>query len=221
MGQRLELGPITCIHYEYEREGQRRTADNFFIWGAPPDEVAAIIAEYHPTGNNQLFVVTDRPNLANEYMFAGFSALTPGNYLMAHSLDEVPRIIVPEELSTHIASTAGETMFLNVLEGADLVRMEDVLDPDLQFYYCVRGSQPVAMARNGRIGPDFSWISHVYTKPESRGQGLATILMSRIMSDCRVAGDRFSLLLATEPAHRLYQRLGYQDLAPVLNFHLP
>lgn len=221
MGQRLELGPITCIHYEYNWEGQQRTADNFFIWKVPPKEVAAIIAEYHPTGDNQLFVVSDRPNLANEYMFAGFSALTPGNYLMDHSLDEIPQNLIPADHSIHLASTAGETMFLNVLEGAELVPMEDVLNPNLQFYYCLRGSQPVAMARNGRIGSDLSWISHVYTKPECRGQGLASILMSRIMSDCRAAGDRSSMLLATEPAHRLYQRLGYQDLAPVLNFHLP
>lgn len=221
MGRRLELGPITCIHYEYEWEGQRRTADNFFIWGVPPKEVEAIIAEYHPTGDNQLFVVSDSPGLVNEYMFAGFSALTPGNFLMINSLDEIPQSLIPADHSIHLASTAGETMLLNVLEGADLVPMEDVLDPNLQFYYCLRGSQPVAMARNGRIGPDLSWISHVYTKPECRGQGLATILMSRIMSDCRVTGDRFSMLLATEPAHRLYRRLGYQDLAPVLNFQLP
>jgi GNAT superfamily N-acetyltransferase len=220
MGQRLELGPITCIHYDYEWEDQRRSADNFFIWGVPPKEVAAIITEYHPTGNNQLFVVMDRAGLANEYLSAGFSALTPGNYLMAHSLDIVPEFPLPAVHSIHLASTAGETMYLNVIDGANLVLMEDVMDPNLQFYYCLQGSQPVALARNGRIGPNLSWISHVYTKPECRGQGLATSLMSRIMSDCQAAGDRFSLLLATEPAHGLYQRLGYQDLAPVLNFRL-
>lgn len=221
MGQRLELGPITCIHYDYEWEDQQRSADNFFIWGVPPREVAAIIAEYQPAGAHQLFVVSDRHGLAHEYMLAGFSALTPGNYLMAHPLDEIPQNLIPSEHSIHLASTAGETMFFNVIDGANLVLMEDVLDPNLHFYYCLWESQPAAMARNGRIGPDLSWVSHVYTKPESRGKGLATSLMSRIMRDRRAAGDRFSLLLATEPAHLLYQRLGYQDLAPVLNFHLP
>ncbi len=221
MGQRLELGPITCVHYDYKWEDQRRKVDNFFIWGVPPGEVAAIIAEYGPADDHLLFAVMDKPGLANEYMFAGFSALTPGNYLMAHSLDLIPQKPLPLEHSIHLASTAGETMFINVIEGADFVLMEDVLDPNLQFYYCLRGSEPVAMARNGRIGPDLSWISHVYTKPDYRGLGLASVLMSQIISDCLDAGDRFSLLLATEPAHGFYQRLGYQDLAPVLNFHLP
>lgn len=220
MGHRLELGPITCIHYDYEWEGLRRSAENFFIWGVPPSEVAAILAEYGPAEDHELFVVMDRPGLANEYMIAGFSALTPGNYLMAHSLDAIPKKPLPLKHSIHLASTAGETLFLNVIEGADFVLMDDVLDPNLQFYYCLRGSQPVAMARNGRIGPALSWISHVYTRPDFRGQGLAFVLMSQIMTDCRDAGDRSSLLLATEPAHSLYQRLGYQDLAPVLNFHM-
>lgn len=221
MGQRLELGPITCIHFDYEWEGQRRSADNFFIWGAPAGEVASIIAEYGPAEDHLLFVVVNRPDLVNEYMLAGYSALSPGNYLMAHSLVAIPQRPLPLEHSIHLASTAGETMLLNVIEGAEFVLMEDVLDPNLQYYYCMGGSQPVALARNGRIGPQLSWISHVYTKPGSRGHGLASILMSQILNDCRDRGDRFSLLLATEPAFGLYQRLGYEDLAPVLNFHLP
>ena len=109
-------------------------------------------------------------------------------------------------------------MDLNTIDGADLTLAEDVYDPSLVFYYALVDQRPVAMARVGRKKPGAGWVSHVYTAPDYRGRRLASALMSRVLAEQVVAGDRLSLLLATENAHAIYRRLGYLDVAPVLNF---
>ncbi len=74
------------------------------------------------------------------------------------------------------------------------------------------------MARVARLEAGVSWVSHVYTAPAVRGKGLASSVMTHVLAQQKEAGDEFSLLMATPEAHNLYRRLGYIDLAPVLNF---
>ncbi len=211
-------GPLIHVRYEYMREGQAHRTDNFFAYQAPPDDVIAAVNACHPSADHQLFVIADQPGLVMAYMASGCSAHTPGHYLMAHPLTDIPTGLAREE--TRRATSAEEAQSLNEIEGADLVLAEDIVDPDLDYYYCLEEGRPAALARNARMRPGYSWVSHVYTEPRRRGRGLATALMLHIMANCRQDGDHFSLLLATEQAHGLYQRLGYQDLAPVINFTL-
>ena len=219
-GQRLELDLITCIHYEYEWEGHSHSADNFFVWGPPAREVLDCIRRYGPAENHLIYVLVDRPHLVSEFIVAGCNVLTPGNFLMAHTLKDIVSQPSTPEYQIHRATSAGDTVLLNMIDGADLVRMEDVLSQDLQFYYATESGQPIATARYGWIDSNLSWVSHVYTDPAHRGRGLATSLMNRIMIDSQVEQSTYSFLLATEPAHSLYLRLGYSDLAPILTFQL-
>ena len=49
---------------------------------------------------------------------------------------------------------------------------------------------------------------------------VAYSLMNLIMIDSKAEESNYSFLLASEPAHDLYLRLGYKDLAPILTFQL-
>ena len=111
-------------------------------------------------------------------------------------------------------------MFLNAIDGADLTLAEDVIDPALDFYYTADGERPVAMARVARRKPGVGWVSHVYTAPDYRRRGLATALMKHVLAEQGRTGDRLSLLLTTGNADRIYRKIGYLDLTPVLNFTL-
>lgn len=219
-GQRIDLDLLTCIHYEYQWEERSHSADNFFVWGPPAGEVIDRIWRYGPSENHLIYVLVDRPRLVSEYMVAGCNVMTPGNFLMFHPLQELIGQSPPPEYQIHRASSAGETLLLNMIDGADLVSLDDVLNPDLQHYYATHEGQPVASARSGWIDFNLSWVSHVYTDPAHRGRGLAAALMNMIMVDSQAETDNLSFLLATEPAHDLYLRLGYIDLAPILTFQL-
>jgi GNAT superfamily N-acetyltransferase len=216
IGRRLSLGDVICVHYDYILEGESRQADNFFIWGAEPEVVVETIRAYGPAGDHQIYVVADRPGLPVAYMGLGCSAMTGVNSLMARGLEELP---TPNKtVRIRQAMTPGECMVLNAIDGADLTLAEDVIDPALEFYYTGHGERPVTMARVARKKPGIGWVSHVYTAPDYRRRGLATDMMIRVLAKQRQAGDRLSLLLATEDAHSMYRKVGYLDLAPVLNF---
>ena len=46
--------------------------------------------------------------------------------------------------------------------------------------------------------------------PEARGRGIGARLIRRLMEECAAAGRRLTLqVLVTNPAKRLYQRLGF------------
>jgi len=218
IGRRLSLGDVICVHYDYILEGESRQADNFFIWGAEPEVVVETIRAYGPAEDHQIYVVADRPGLPVAYMGLGCSAMTGTNSLMARGLEELPS---PDEtVRVRQATTPGECMALNAIDGADLTLAEDVIDPTLEFYYTGSGQRPLAMARVARKKPGVGWVSHVYTAPDYRGRGLATEMMVQVLALQSQAGDRLSLLLATEIAHSMYRKIGYLDLAPVLNFVL-
>jgi GNAT superfamily N-acetyltransferase len=216
IGRRLSLGEILCVRYDYYVEGQVRRADNFFVHGVEPEVVVETILTYGPATDHQIYVVADRPGLPLAYMSLGFSTMTGTNYLMARGLEILP--VPADSIVVNQARTAGETLFLNTIEGVDLTLAEDVIDPSMAFYYTMDGRRPVAMVRVARKQAAVGWVSHVYTAPGYRRRGLATAMMAWVLAEQRRAGDRLSLLLATENAHSIYRKMGYLDVAPVLNF---
>jgi GNAT superfamily N-acetyltransferase len=218
MGRRLSLGEVNCVHYDYIWENETRQADNFFVLAAEPEVVVETIRAYNPAEDHQIYVVADRPGLPVAYMSLGCSAMTGINSLMSRGLEELPT--PSQSVRLFQPTTPGEAMFLNAIDGADLTLAEDVADPKLDFYYTVDGQQPVAMARVARRKPGIGWVSHIYTAPDYRGRGVATAMMIQVLAEQGRTGDRLSLLLATENAHSIYRKLGYLDLAPVLNFVL-
>ena len=60
-------------------------------------------------------------------------------------------------------------------------------------------------------------IYGVVTKPDARGQGLASVLMVEVMKVAREAGQKLVVLHSSPLAENLYKRLGF---VPVTQFHL-
>jgi GNAT superfamily N-acetyltransferase len=59
----------------------------------------------------------------------------------------------------------------------------------------------------------FAWLSDVFVLEAYRGKGLGGWLVQTVLDDSRLAlVGRF--LLATADAHRLYRRLGWEDVRP-------
>jgi len=218
IGRRFSLGEIECVHFEYSWQDQLKQADNFFVLGGKAKSVVGAIRAYGPADDHQIYVVADRPGLQVDYLSLDCRVMSPAGSLMARDLKNLPVPEIPLDLFR--PESAGDAFYLNTIDGADLTLAEDLVDQRLHFFCALDGDKPASMARLARQDPGSAWVSHVYTAPGSRGKGFATALMSEVLAEQKRAGDSLSLLLATPGAHSLYRRLGYQDVATVLNFVL-
>lgn len=61
----------------------------------------------------------------------------------------------------------------------------------------------------------FSWLGDVFVLPQYRGKGLSKWLIETIVSHPRLKGTNF--MLATQDAHTLYSRFGFEPLTQVEN----
>jgi GNAT superfamily N-acetyltransferase len=83
--------------------------------------------------------------------------------------------------------------------------------PALRGYVGEVGGTPVATAITATIG-DAAGIFNVATVAEHRGRGYGAAITARAISDGRAAGATWSWLQSTEPASRVYRRLGFAAL---------
>jgi GNAT superfamily N-acetyltransferase len=86
------------------------------------------------------------------------------------------------------------------------------MPPDRAHLYLARlDSVPAATLAAVHHGGDCG-IYLVATRPEARGRGLASALMTRALADAREAGCTTSSLQATRAGEPIYARLGYRRL---------
>lgn len=217
-GTRQSFDALEWIRYSYEVAGRRSLADMFFVSDLEPVEALKRIHDQDPADNHLILTLATRRGLVAEYMSADCSYLAPPSYLMVHRLDEFQSKRSDHEITR--LSAASQADIGNAIEGAEPVSPADLEDPLLDYYVGYIDGRPASIARISRLESGISWVSHVYTASPFRSLGLATSLMIRMMHDDRESGERLMLLLATEEAHSLYQKLGFLDLAAVLNFIL-
>ncbi|MDR7385737.1 GNAT family N-acetyltransferase [Promicromonospora iranensis] len=93
------------------------------------------------------------------------------------------------------------------------------------WYFChVRSDADRAVAM-GRIIGDGGWYFHVAdvaTLPEFQRQGLGRMVMDRLLDEIRAKApaDPYVTLVADPPGRRLYESLGFVDVAPSLGMRL-
>jgi GNAT superfamily N-acetyltransferase len=91
-------------------------------------------------------------------------------------------------------------------------RHERAMESSINFgvYDRVSGEQ-VAYARVVTDRALFAWLADVYVDPSVRGKGVGTAFVGRIRDHLRPYGLR-RILLATDDAHGVYERLGFRPL---------
>jgi GNAT superfamily N-acetyltransferase len=96
--------------------------------------------------------------------------------------------------------------------GRPLEKMEAAIAGSLNFgaYHSGTGEQH-AYARVVTDRATFAWLCDVYVAPAARGQGVATRLLTAAREHLAPFGLR-RILLATDDAHPLYAKLGFEPL---------
>ncbi|MFF4488404.1 GNAT family N-acetyltransferase [Streptomyces sp. NPDC001544] len=77
--------------------------------------------------------------------------------------------------------------------------------------YDTASGEQVAYARVVTDGALFGWLADVYVDPVVRGKGVGTAMVGAIREHLRPYGLR-RLLLATEDAQGVYEKLGFRPL---------
>jgi GNAT superfamily N-acetyltransferase len=77
--------------------------------------------------------------------------------------------------------------------------------------YETNSGDQAAYARVVTDGATFAWLCDVYVDPSARGEGVGTALVAAVREHLRPLGVR-RVLLATEDAHGVYEKLGFRAL---------
>lgn len=77
--------------------------------------------------------------------------------------------------------------------------------------YATASGEQVAYARVVTDGALFAWLADVYVDPSVRGKGVGTAFVGRIRDHLRPFGLR-RMLLATEDAQGVYEKVGFRPL---------
>lgn len=91
-------------------------------------------------------------------------------------------------------------------------KQDRAIDGSLNFgvFDTARGDQ-VAYARVITDLTTFAWLCDVYVDPAVRGKGIGTALVGAVREHLRPHGLR-RIVLATDDAHGVYEKLGFQPL---------
>ena len=68
--------------------------------------------------------------------------------------------------------------------------------------------------------PEVGFIHSLYTLPEMRGQGIGTVILARLLDECRARGIRRVQLNASKAGRALYTRTGFRPLERAMEFWL-
>ncbi|MFJ3494667.1 GNAT family N-acetyltransferase [Streptomyces sp. NPDC086091] len=96
--------------------------------------------------------------------------------------------------------------------GRDLEKQERAVAGSLNFgvYDTASGAQ-VAYARVVTDHATFAWLCDVYVDPSVRGKGLGTAMVAAVRDRLRADGVP-RVLLATQDAHGVYRKTGFEPL---------
>jgi GNAT superfamily N-acetyltransferase len=109
-------------------------------------------------------------------------------------------------------TTQAEIDEINRLRGWDITVPQHVNDPNVHFYYIKENGAPVAWGANSYANSEMGYIGRIFTVPVQRRRGLAEKVTLHLMHVAARAGIKYYVLSATGEGHRLYQKLGFQEL---------
>ena len=216
VGSLRDVGGVPCVRYDFVWQGEKVLSDNFFIRGRTPHTIIPLIHASSPAPDHILRVVEDQPGLRAAYENLGYR-VDFVETLMARPLTHLPLTDKRHEVMQ--VRGREQTHLVNTIDSPDDIaaRPDDLDNPAIRFYIIRRDGHTVCRARSATMNEAITWVSHVFTLETQRRRGMAQAVMTQLLWDDAAAGHTYNTLLATQDGYPLYQHLGYQDIATIIN----
>ncbi|WP_134679944.1 GNAT family N-acetyltransferase [Paracoccus ravus] len=110
-------------------------------------------------------------------------------------------------------------------ESIHMMPRADLDHPDIAFFTLREAGRALGMGAIKRIGPGHGEVKSMHVLSETRGRGLARLLVEGMIGHAREAGyARLSLETGSQPmflaARKLYERAGFLECAPFGSYRL-
>ncbi len=108
-----------------------------------------------------------------------------------------------------------DAMKINNTAGSKQILLPELAEanPKLRLYAAWDGDRPVGWVRSIRTHPDRTWVSNMYVDRNYRRQGVGSQVMRTMLMDDHELGAKWSVLLASTDGSKLYESLGYRQIA--------
>jgi GNAT superfamily N-acetyltransferase len=90
-------------------------------------------------------------------------------------------------------------------------------NPVIRQCWIADGGEPAAFGRLVLLG-NYAYLGDMATAPAYRRRGHAAAIAQRLLDDALAAGARTCVLVSTAMAHPLYQKLGFTEVTPNIEF---
>ncbi len=195
--------PITSIQLE------------FLALDDDPAKVHAAVRGYETGGRDFVLDIfhesSSEPELEAQYEELGYEFIRTGPILGI----ELPQPVHGDISFVQKIETARQLEFANqgLHREEESIPAETLGDPHIRNFYAEMDGQAVGWAQLVTAYPGTGYINELYTLSSYRNRRVGSALVERIHADCDQLNLGQVVLISSDKALRLYERLGYQTLA--------
>ena len=213
-----QVGPLWVMRDAPRRSGKYRN-EEWVAHALPADEIARLIRDQ--AGGAYTVSVICGLEEAQDPLRLGFKTLGyrlgSSEALMVHRLAHIPQFEAPAVIAR--LQTAEQAVQLARANRSRPLSPEQFLpDSPLRQYMAVIDDEVVGWVRSITVG-EAAWCADMFVNPAFRRRGIARAMLSRMLTDDRLAGAQIAVLLAGQAGAKLYPVAGYQQIGTLLLFH--
>jgi GNAT superfamily N-acetyltransferase len=213
------VGALWVMRDAARRSGRTRN-ESWVAHGASPDEIERTV-QAHRRGGYTVAVICDA-GAPQDAVRAGFRALGyrlgTTQALMARCLADA---ILPCDAPATIERVQTTEQAVRMAREWKLRQLPPeyfLPSSPLRQYIAIVSDTLVGCARSIAAAGG-AYCSDVFVKPEFRRRGIASAMLTRMLTDDRAGGARTSVLLSTHTGAKLYPVVGYEHLGTLLLYY--
>lgn len=215
-GLRMDVDAVPLFRWQRHTDTQTTLHDEAVVHARKPSDVLRALCSLPPGKEHYITTVNDPSEMCHEYEQAGYACMFT-EWLMVRPLTELLEAVNTDEVK--VATLADVPRLIqNDAEDRPWIWPQTAAHPAIHSYYIWRGGQVAARAWCWQQDASTSYVSHVFTHPDHRRKGLAQQVVLRLLQDCAVRGEQWSVLASTVAGEPLYRTLGYESLGEILVF---
>lgn len=212
-----QVGPLWVMRDAPRRSGSYRN-EEWVAYDLPVDEIDRFVRN-HSHGSYTISSICGLGD-SQDPLRTGFKSLGyrlgSTESLMIHRLAHVSLLDAPVAIE-RVQTTEQAVRLAHATRTRPLLPEYFLPDSPLRRYVALDNAEVVGWVRSITVG-NATWCWDMLVKPAFRRRGIARALLSRMLTDDRLAGAQTSVLLSSHTGAQLYPVVGYEQIGTLLLF---